>query len=212
MATARQIAANRLNARRSTGPRSLAGKRRSRRNALRHGLGARTIVDVFESLDDYRSFERQIVQAYRPASAIDRELVARLVSLLWRLRRACAIESGLFALQGTSTLRQGGPGSAELGQRLRQGDYGNLVLVQPKPHSSPPPQPSPHDVKALANTFLRLSNRSGEAFDRLRRYEITLWRQVAQIVLLLGPEHKDNAGAPKAKGLTTSTVIEHTDH
>ena len=38
MATERQIAANRRNAVKSTGPRSSAGKRRARRNSYRHGL------------------------------------------------------------------------------------------------------------------------------------------------------------------------------
>jgi hypothetical protein len=38
MATERQIAANRRNARKSTGPRSRAGKKRAGRNAYRHGL------------------------------------------------------------------------------------------------------------------------------------------------------------------------------
>ena len=38
MASDRQIAANRRNARKSTGPRSGAGKKRARRNAYRHGL------------------------------------------------------------------------------------------------------------------------------------------------------------------------------
>ena len=38
MASERQIAANRRNARRNSGPRSSAGKRRSSGNALRHGL------------------------------------------------------------------------------------------------------------------------------------------------------------------------------
>jgi hypothetical protein len=38
MATERQIAANRQNARKSTGPRSRAGKRRSSRNSYRHGF------------------------------------------------------------------------------------------------------------------------------------------------------------------------------
>jgi hypothetical protein len=38
MASERQIAANRRNARKSTGPRSGAGKRRASRNAFRHGL------------------------------------------------------------------------------------------------------------------------------------------------------------------------------
>ena len=41
MASDRQRAANRRNAQRSTGPRSAAGKRASRQNALRHGLTAR---------------------------------------------------------------------------------------------------------------------------------------------------------------------------
>ena len=38
MASERQIAANRRNARKSTGPRSGTGKKRSSRNAYRHGL------------------------------------------------------------------------------------------------------------------------------------------------------------------------------
>jgi hypothetical protein len=41
MATERQIAANRRNASRSTGPRSGAGKKRASRSSYRHGLSAR---------------------------------------------------------------------------------------------------------------------------------------------------------------------------
>jgi hypothetical protein len=36
---------------------------------------------------------------YDAQSAVERELVLRLASLLWRLRRAAAIESGLFKIQ-----------------------------------------------------------------------------------------------------------------
>jgi hypothetical protein len=38
MATERQIAANRVNAKKSTGPKTVVGKQRSSRNAVRHGL------------------------------------------------------------------------------------------------------------------------------------------------------------------------------
>ncbi len=100
MATERQIAANRLNAQYSTGPRTENGKRRSRRNAFRHGLTAESVVTVFEDEADYKKFENTIIADYAPESAIERGLVVRLASLLWRLRRAVAIESSLFQIQG----------------------------------------------------------------------------------------------------------------
>jgi hypothetical protein len=46
MASDRQIAANRLNARKSTGPLSRAGKRRPSRNAYRHGLASSSKPDA----------------------------------------------------------------------------------------------------------------------------------------------------------------------
>ena len=45
MATEKQIAANRINALRSTGPRTLRGKSRSSRNALQHGLSISMLLD-----------------------------------------------------------------------------------------------------------------------------------------------------------------------
>ena len=53
MATEKQIIANQQNARHSTGPRTEAGKRRSRRNAIRHGLTAETVALTLENAADY---------------------------------------------------------------------------------------------------------------------------------------------------------------
>ncbi|MDT3687794.1 MAG: hypothetical protein RO009_22425 [Pseudorhodoplanes sp.] len=99
MTSQRQIAANRMNAQRSTGPRTEVGKIKSRRNAIRHGLTAETVIGVLERTEDYRAFERAIFKEYRPRSTLEHELVIRLASLLWRLRRATAIETGLYAIQ-----------------------------------------------------------------------------------------------------------------
>src|SRR5262245_18861999 len=96
MASEKQVAANRQNAKNSTGPRTEAGKRRSRRNALRHGLTAETVIEVHEDARAYRALHRAVNTDYRPRTNFEIELVARLVSLLWRLRRAVAIESGLL--------------------------------------------------------------------------------------------------------------------
>src|SRR5262245_34198938 len=96
MSSLKQIEANRLNALKSTGPRTEEGKRRSRCNAIRHGLTAETVIAGPEDPVDYESFEATIIADYDPTTAVERELVLRLASVLWRLRRATGIETALF--------------------------------------------------------------------------------------------------------------------
>src|ERR1700761_8548613 len=52
--------------------------------------------------DEYRTFEASVTAEYDAETVIERELVLRLVNLLWRLRRAGAIETGLMQIQGES--------------------------------------------------------------------------------------------------------------
>src|SRR3974377_2031020 len=99
MTSFRQIETNRRNADFGTGPVTEEGKRRSRQNAVRHGLTAETVIDALEDADDYAAFELAIATDFDAQSAVERELVLRLASLLWRLRRATAIETGLFKIQ-----------------------------------------------------------------------------------------------------------------
>src|SRR4051812_10345245 len=82
MTTFKQIEANRRNARRSTGPNTAEGKLRSRRNAVRHGLTAETVIGALEDAEDYKAFEAAVIADYDAHSAIERELVLRLASLL----------------------------------------------------------------------------------------------------------------------------------
>ena len=99
MTSLRQLEANRENARRGTGPRTEEGKQVSRRNALRHGLTAETVIEILEDPDDYKAFEANIIADYDAHTAVERELVLRLASLLWRIRRATAIETDLLRIQ-----------------------------------------------------------------------------------------------------------------
>ena len=96
MTSLRQIAANRRNALNSTGPITLEGKQRSRCNSVRHGLTAETVISTLEDADDYHAFEAAVTTDYEADTAVERELVLRLASLLWRLRRANGIETALF--------------------------------------------------------------------------------------------------------------------
>src|SRR5437763_4227912 len=99
MTSVRQLEANRRNALKSTGPRSEAGKRVSRRNALRHGFTAETVIEPLENPEEYQVFEHAIVSEYLPQTPVEQELVHRLASLFWRLRRATSIETGLLRMQ-----------------------------------------------------------------------------------------------------------------
>ena len=133
MTSFKQFEANRRNARKSTGPITEEGKQRSRCNAVRHGLTAETVIGTLEDAEDYKAFEAAIIADYDAQSAVERELVLRLASLLWRLRRAITMETGLFEIQADylREFRQGGkmqPKSQEIYAR-----FGRLILSMPTP-------------------------------------------------------------------------------
>jgi hypothetical protein len=182
MTSWQQWQANRLNALKSTGPRTEEGKRISRRNALRHGLTAESVINALEDTNDYRGFEAAIIADYDAETAVERELVLRLASLLWRLRRIIAIETDLFQIQAEilrdqrnemTTMQRNLPDQAPAVLTLAEGDR---VLCN-CPALSP---------RELTYCFLRLGNLDGGAFERLSRYNAALWKQTAQTLLLLG--------------------------
>jgi hypothetical protein len=198
MTSIKQIEANRRNSLKSTGPKTEAGKRASRCNAVRHGLTAETVISALEDAEDYKAFELAITADYDAQSAVERELVLRLASLLWRLRRATTIETGLFEIQADHlsdfrTTHQISPASREIVYALfnansdRQAtSHGVANRTEMSPASrlaSAQGQIAP-DVE-LARCFLRLCNLPNYALDRLSRYEATLWRQAGRIVFAL---------------------------
>ena len=127
----RQIEANRRNTRLSTGPVTEEGKSRSRRNAVRHGLTAETVIDALEDTDDYAAFEMAVTADHDAQSVVKRELVLRLASLLWRLRRATTIETGLFKLQARHLLQFRRRRHADRErQKIIDGMYRNAVATE----------------------------------------------------------------------------------
>jgi hypothetical protein len=66
---------------------------------VRHGFTAETVIGALEDAEDYEAFEAAITADYEAQSAVERELVSRLASVLWRLRRATTMETGLFEIQ-----------------------------------------------------------------------------------------------------------------
>jgi hypothetical protein len=122
---------------------------------------------------------------------VERELVLRLASLLWRLRRATTMETGLFEIQAEH-LRNFGQA-----HQMRPDQHRRVYSVfgQDLPNEAGADRLG-NDVSAgsrtdserltadadLARCFLRLMNLPSYPLDRLSRYEATLWRQAGQIV------------------------------
>ena len=96
MASARQTEANRLNAVKSTGPRTAEGKARSRRNAP-HGLTAQEIVIPGEDVAAYQAFRQQLIDDLQPDGSCELDLIERLAATCWRLRRIPRFEATLMA-------------------------------------------------------------------------------------------------------------------
>ena len=61
------------------------------------------VIGGLEDAEDYQAFEAAITADYGAQSAVERDLVLRLASLLRRLRRATIMETGLFDVQADST-------------------------------------------------------------------------------------------------------------
>jgi hypothetical protein len=183
----KQIEANRRNARRSTGPTSEAGKERSRRNAVRHGLTAETVVEPVEDAEDYRAFEMSVTAEFDAQTAVERELVLRLASLLWRLRRATAIEAGLLQMRVTDDGQQAK-------QNISPTTDAVLSVLEPLSgvdlSAGSGPDYADNGSVELAFRFLHVARFDGGAFERLNRYETALWRQAAQLLFALNFLHR----------------------
>jgi hypothetical protein len=196
MTSLKQIEANRRNALKSTGPTTPEGKVRSRRNALRHGLTAETVIAALEDAEDYQAFEATVIADYDAESAVERELVLRLASVLWRLRRATGIETALFE----SVIAQFGNVKHDyirptLVEAANLSDQNQIQLVAAQQSDAAAQnEPSFDAKKNIGDCFLRLAELPTFPLDRLSRYEHLLWRQARQIVFTLESSRRRKRG------------------
>jgi hypothetical protein len=93
MSTKKQIAANRRNAKHSSGPTSEAGKTASSMNALRHGLRARKLVLKNETQEDYNQLHDSLQNQFPPETPAEQFLVDQAAIAQWKLARAEAYEA-----------------------------------------------------------------------------------------------------------------------
>jgi hypothetical protein len=145
IATERQIAANRRNARKSTGPGSRAGKRRASRNAYRHGLsyGVAAAAAFAKRIE---ALAQKI--AGRGADAVTLEIARSLAGAAFELAQIRRVkvaliarmsEFGEFEVQRISL-------KEEMGQCIKALKRGDPIFT-PSPFLPAPEMPSAHSER-----------------------------------------------------------------
>jgi hypothetical protein len=105
MATDKQIEANRANSKKSTGPRSVAGKAASSMNALQSGIDAESNIIPGEDSAQLEALTSQYLAQFRPATAQERQCVDTLVRADWQLRRLARADAAIWKYQMDSAFR-----------------------------------------------------------------------------------------------------------
>jgi hypothetical protein len=149
MATEAQIAANRINATKSTGPRTPAGKAVVTLNGMKHGLLSRESLVKGESEADLVDFGKCLRAQLAPMGELELLLVDRIVSTAWRLRRLVAVETMLFEREHTPDAAFNSYGREKMGvlSRYEVTLERSLYKAQAARHGQTVPLPEAVDVE-----------------------------------------------------------------
>ena len=140
--SARKLAANRCNAKQSTGPRTEEGKRRSRQNALKHGILSSVLVikdgDGTEDAEEFDHLFAELQGDLAPVGALENMMVESIAVAYWRARRALQAENGLVQRRYASWkedkesngMLRPKPGQAAIDDdhRIPMGDFMDSIL------------------------------------------------------------------------------------
>ena len=138
MATSRQIKANRLNAEKSTGPRTPEGKAVSSQNALKSGLDADSQFVIGESADEFAALQHEYIARFQPLTPEERFHVDTLIRNEWILRRLFRAEAHLWEYHTIRADRSYKDAFAEL-ERLQRART-PLAALQSQPDTPDTPE------------------------------------------------------------------------
>ena len=97
MSSTNKINANRLNSKKSTGPKSIAGKKRSSLNAIKHGLTCEKHVCIGENKKEFEELKTKALKTFPVFDFLSEIYVSKIIHYEWSLRRYQTIETGNFS-------------------------------------------------------------------------------------------------------------------
>lgn len=165
--------ANRTNARRSTGPKTAAGKARSSQNALKFGIFCRDLLVPGEDPEVLNVFKRDMIRCLNPRNDLELQLAEQIIADEWRIKRVRAAEHAAFERLHAEDCQR-----VEQNRTQRRMDsmaelraYQTKFAVEIQENRTPP-----HVVQIMADTTERLARidairlpepNAGAALDRL---------------------------------------------
>lgn len=96
MASEKQVEANRINAKSSTGPKSTVGKESVSQNALKHGVFSRKVLLEGESKKEFEALQEEFYESFQPKGLLEQLFCERALAAAWRLSRVTQMESMLI--------------------------------------------------------------------------------------------------------------------
>ena len=148
-------------------------------------------MDVLEDPEDYKAFETAVASDFDVQTAVERELVLRLASLLWRLRRATAIDTGLLQIP-TDVNRGSDRAMAEHSNETSISAIVQIGQFAPDLRDENEKRARQQDTTLFSDISKRFLRLDSGAVERLGRYETALWRQVYQVIFVLDYLRRQN--------------------
>jgi hypothetical protein len=98
MASEKQIAANRINAENSTGPKTPEGKAKTRLNAKRDGITGQVLTLSDEDRPIFERLKAELIADLAPKTVMELKLANSIAWDTWRLDHLRAVEMNMYAL------------------------------------------------------------------------------------------------------------------
>ena len=160
-----QLAANRANAKKSTGPVSIEGKKRSSANSTTHGITARRPLLPWDECEVYENFIAALVDDLRPSGNLELEISRNVAEAYWRLRSLRSVEEAMLTLPPEL-----------LNPRDPSCDPTTTYPWNPNtPESLLPPRPKPEEPLLIA---ARVVLHRSQSFSNLSLYEQRIQRGI----------------------------------
>ena len=96
MISQKQLAANRQNALKSTGPKSNKGKKKSSMNAFKYGINSNKFLIEGEKKSEFENYKKDFIEELNPTTFLLQEIASQIITTGWKIKRYTSLESVIF--------------------------------------------------------------------------------------------------------------------